>query len=88
MNNVAYASNAVTLDDYFHSNICNGKSIYCAFELESGSIEAKYIAQQMTRCGVEKIEFQNGLVLYPDCSVSTRSRAELYVVFERNGGVF
>lgn len=87
MNNVAYASNTVTLDDYFRSDICRGKSIYCAFEMDSESIEAMYIARKMLKCGVDRIEFQNGLVLYPDSSMTTKESLALYLICDEGSEV-
>ncbi|MGR5178829.1 hypothetical protein [Vibrio mediterranei] len=73
MNAVAYASNAITLDDYFRSDVCSGKSIYCAFEIDEGSMEASYIIRKMNMLAIERIEFQNGLTLFPDGFVSKQN---------------
>lgn len=69
--NIAYASSMQTLDDYFRSNICDGRSIYCAFCLSDNLIERDFIKRSMISCGIIEIRFRNGEVLRNSSNIFT-----------------
>lgn len=75
--NIAYASSMQTLDDYFRSNICNGRSIYCAFCLSDSLVERDFIKRSMAGCGIIEIRFRNGEVLRNNSDMFTAYTSEV-----------
>lgn len=63
-NSVAFASCAGTLEDYFKSDICANRTIYCQFRLESlGGLGEHLVQEAVNRNKIEYVIFCDGKVI-------------------------
>lgn len=63
-NDVAFASCVRTLEDYFKSNICSNRTIYCQFRLESLGVLGELLVQEsINKNNIECVIFCDGRVI-------------------------
>lgn len=61
---VAFASSVTTLEDYFKSEVCSGRTIYCQFQIESlGYLGEHFVKDAISKNKVREVIFSDGLVI-------------------------